>query len=386
MGTRNGTRVDGVPIAQATALAHDQVIGIGHTALRFTVQPTSSRASSVTKANEPIGAVPAPQSEEEEDTVLGADEMSVLYEFMTAAVKETDARALVARALDTLRSHLGASVAGFLSLDPDEPVPKVVQPSLARVDLHLSRQLTQAVGRAGRAVWLGGQPLVDSESIQGFADAVCVPLRPGETPLGAIHVYRAPGLFACHEVRFCEVLAGHLASMLDVLRVRSKLEAENVRLRTRSSAAEELIGGSPAMQVLRERIAKLAPRPFPVLVLGESGAGKELVALALHRQSPRREAPLVCGNCAALAPSLLESELFGDRRGGFSGADRDQAGYLQRADEGTLFLDEVGELSPECQAKLLRVIEGKGFRPVGAESEIQVNVRIVAATNRDLEA
>ena len=132
-------------------------------------------------------------------------------------------------------------------------MPKVVQPSLARVDLHLSRHLTQAVERAGRAVWLGGQPLVDSESIQGFADAVCVPLRPGETPLGAIHVYRAPGLFARHEVRFCEVLAGHLASMLDVLRVRSKLEAENVRLRTRSSAAEELIGGSPAMQVLRDK-------------------------------------------------------------------------------------------------------------------------------------
>jgi len=167
--------------------------------------------------------------------------------------------------------------------------------------------------------------------------------------------------------------------------VRRNLEAENSRLRSHSPIADELIGKGAAMQALRLKIQRLAPRPTTVLIVGESGAGKELVALALHEHSPRREAPLVSVNCAAMTPSLLESELFGHCRGAFSGADRDHAGYFQQADEGTLFLDGGGELSLECQAKLLRVIEGKGFRPVGAEAEIQADVRIIAATHRDLQ-
>ena len=140
------------------------------------------------------------------------------------------------------------------------------------------------------------------------------------------------------------------------------------------------------MQKLRQRIARLAVHPSTVLILGESGVGKELVAQALHNESPRRNGPLVGVNCAAIAPSLLESELFGHCKGAFSGADRDHPGLFQQADEGTLFLDEVGELSLESQAKLLRVIEGKGFRPVGGTAEIQVDVRTIAATHRDLQS
>jgi Nif-specific regulatory protein len=122
-----------------------------------------------------------------------------------------------------------------------------------------------------------------------------------------------------------------------------------------------------------------------VLINGESGSGKELVALALHRNSRRSGGPLVVVNCAAIAPTLLEAELFGYKKGAFSGADRDHPGLFQQADEGTLFLDEVGELSLECQAKLLRVIEGKSFRPVGATQDVKVDVRIIAATHRDLD-
>jgi DNA-binding NtrC family response regulator len=122
-----------------------------------------------------------------------------------------------------------------------------------------------------------------------------------------------------------------------------------------------------------------------VLVHGESGSGKELVALALHRNSRRADGPLVVVNCAAIAPSLLEAELFGYKKGAFTGADRDHPGLFQQADDGTLFLDEIGELSLDCQARLLRVIEGKAFRPVGATTDVKVDVRIVAATHRDLE-
>ena len=121
------------------------------------------------------------------------------------------------------------------------------------------------------------------------------------------------------------------------------------------------------------------------MIQGESGSGKELVAQALHRNGPRAEGPMVVVNCAAIAPTLLEAELFGYRQGAFSGADRDHPGLFEQADEGTLVLDEVGELSLESQAKLLRVIDGKAFRAVGGTRELKVDVRLVAATHRNLE-
>jgi two-component system response regulator HydG len=139
------------------------------------------------------------------------------------------------------------------------------------------------------------------------------------------------------------------------------------------------------VMTLRQQISRAAPQPFTVLIQGESGSGKELVAQALHRYSSRGDGPLVVTNCAAIAPTLLEAELFGYRKGAFSGADRDHPGLFEQADEGTLFLDEVGELSLECQAKLLRVIEGKAFRPVGGTRDVKVDVRVIAATHRDLE-
>src|SRR5262249_9578853 len=121
-----------------------------------------------------------------------------------------------------------------------------------------------------------------------------------------------------------------------------------------------------------------------VLVSGESGAGKELVALALHRQSPRADGPMVVVNCAAITPTLQEAELFGHCKGSFTGADCDRPGLFQQAHEGTLFLDEIGDLALECQAKLLRALETKRFRPVGSREEVVADVRIIAATNRDL--
>jgi Nif-specific regulatory protein len=122
------------------------------------------------------------------------------------------------------------------------------------------------------------------------------------------------------------------------------------------------------------------------LVRGESGAGKELVARALHRNSSRAERPLLCVNCAAIPAELMESQLFGHKAGSFTGADRDHSGYFQQADMGTLFLDEVGELTLEGQAKLLRILEGHPFLPVGATREVSVDVRVIAATNQDLQS
>jgi two-component system nitrogen regulation response regulator NtrX len=162
----------------------------------------------------------------------------------------------------------------------------------------------------------------------------------------------------------------------------SRLRAEN---RSLGQEPETLIGGAMAMRRLRETIEKAAPTNATVLVTGESGTGKELVARAVHRASSRRDRPLVQVNCAAIPEELIESELFGHEKGSFTGAVRKQMGKFVAADGGTIFLDEIGDMSARTQAKVLRVLQNGEVEPVGAERTVQVDVRVVAATNRNLE-
>src|SRR5215207_2417496 len=161
-----------------------------------------------------------------------------------------------------------------------------------------------------------------------------------------------------------------------------RLLSENSVLR---QEPDELIGTAPVMRRLRETIEKAAPTPATVLVTGESGTGKELVARAIHRQSPRRDRTLVQVNCAAIPDELIESELFGHEKGSFTGAVRRQTGKFVAADGGTIFLDEIGDMSARTQAKVLRVLQSGEVEPVGAEKTVQVDVRVVAATHRNLE-
>ena len=148
----------------------------------------------------------------------------------------------------------------------------------------------------------------------------------------------------------------------------------------------DLLGATPSMRRLMAQVARVATVQVPVLLIGESGTGKELVASALHEHGPRRDAPFVVVDCGALAPGIVMSELFGHERGAFTGADRTHIGAFERANGGTLFLDEVGELPPELQPQLLGALERRKFRRVGGQKEISVDVRVVAATNRDLRA
>jgi DNA-binding NtrC family response regulator len=164
-----------------------------------------------------------------------------------------------------------------------------------------------------------------------------------------------------------------------------ELRRENVRLR-RELAFGTIVGSSPRMQELIAQVEKVARADTTVLLTGESGTGKELVARALHFQGPRATRPFVAVNCGALVGNLLESELFGHVRGAFSGADRAKRGLFQAADGGTLFLDEIGELSTELQPKLLRALQEGEIKPVGGLGNLKVDVRLVAATNRDLAA
>jgi DNA-binding NtrC family response regulator len=154
----------------------------------------------------------------------------------------------------------------------------------------------------------------------------------------------------------------------------------------RHAAAKHFVAGSPAMQQVLEMAARVAPLDTTVLVYGESGTGKEFVVRLIHDQSPRAAAPFVSINCAALTETLLESELFGHVRGAFTGAVRDKAGLFEVAGAGTIFLDEIGEVAPTVQAKLLRALQEREIRRVGGERNIKINARVVAATNRDLRA
>ncbi|MFT7583510.1 MAG: DNA-binding NtrC family response regulator [Myxococcota bacterium] len=155
---------------------------------------------------------------------------------------------------------------------------------------------------------------------------------------------------------------------------------------TKTSAFPGIIGRAPAMQRLFREMERVAASDITVLIQGESGTGKELVSSAIHTHSGRNKGPFIALNCAAIPESLQESELFGHERGAFTGATSRRAGRFEQADKGTLFLDEVGELSPGLQAKLLRVVQERRFHRVGGDQELRTDVRLVAATHRDLEA
>jgi formate hydrogenlyase transcriptional activator len=180
-----------------------------------------------------------------------------------------------------------------------------------------------------------------------------------------------------------------LTDIEDRKRAEQKLQQENVALREeidKASMFEEIVGTSRSLKTVLSRIAKVAPTDSTVLITGETGTGKELIARAVHKRSQRSGCPFVSVNCAALPPTLVSSELFGHEKGAFTGATERRLGRFEMADGGTIFLDEVGELLPDTQAALLRVLQEREFERVGGGQPIQVDVRVIAATNRDLHA
>jgi transcriptional regulator with GAF, ATPase, and Fis domain len=205
---------------------------------------------------------------------------------------------------------------------------------------------------------------------------------------GALAAWFAPEEAANfeHHRDTLSAIATLAAAALETTREVERLQSVNTLLLERIAAGESgIVGESPAILKLLQMIARLAPQDTSVLILGESGTGKELVARALHRQSPRAPKPFVAINCAALTESLLESELFGHEKGAFTGAVAQKKGKLEMAEGGTVFLDEIGELALNLQAKLLRVLQQREFEHVGGTRTLQLDVRLVAATNRDLQ-
>jgi Nif-specific regulatory protein len=238
--------------------------------------------------------------------------------------------------------------------------------------------------------------LTDTASLEQLQarSVICAPIRAADSIFGVVHLYTTHGgrTLEVDDLEFTLAVADQFAIALDNLHKRQHLQAglelardEADTLRNQLEIESDLVGTSPSMQELQQSIGRIAQTDATVLIRGESGVGKELVSRAIHFSSDRRNGPFVCLNCAALSETLLESELFGHEKGSFTGAVNRKIGKFEQANRGTLFLDEVGEMSLPIQAKFLRVLEGHAFERVGGGTQINVDTRVVAATNRDLE-
>jgi Nif-specific regulatory protein len=227
----------------------------------------------------------------------------------------------------------------------------------------------------------------DSITSLGATSLICAPVVHNGKVLALIHLYCIDPhrSLSSDDLEFTVAVAKHVGIVLTQMQRQDSLEAENRELRDQLRVDSELVGDSSAVQEIHEQIARVAPTHATVLIRGESGAGKELVARAIHFSSDRRDGPFVCLNCAAITETLLESELFGHEKGAFTGATEKKVGKFEGAHQGTIFLDEIGEMAFGTQAKLLRILEGHPFERVGGSTPIRVDVRVVAATNQPLE-
>jgi len=236
--------------------------------------------------------------------------------------------------------------------------------------------------------------LRDSSGLIHATSVIAAPIKMNNRTIGLIHLYATSAKDGLRpsDLEFTLAVAETVGMALrtryreqKLVEDLSKTRTQIDQLRNQLGVESEIVGASPAMFRVHEQIGKAAPSRATVLVRGESGVGKELVARAVHFSSDRRGGPFVCLNCAALSESLLESELFGHEKGAFTGATDRKSGKFETADKGTLMLDEIGEMSQSIQAKFLRVLEGHPFERVGGSKAIKVDVRVIAATNRDLE-
>src|SRR5262249_53703371 len=208
-----------------------------------------------------------------------------------------------------------------------------------------------------------------------------------ERVLGLIHLYCSDPMRALNseDLEFTVAVAKQLGLATYNLQRQASLYLENQALRSQLRVESELVGASSAMKGIEAQTARVAGTNATVLIRGESGSGKELVARAIHYSSGRKDGPFICLNCAAITETLLESELFGHEKGAFTGATDKKVGKFEAAHQGTIFLDEIGEMAINTQSKLLRILEGHPFERVGGSTQIRVDVRVVAATNQPLE-
>jgi len=442
LGSANGTSVNGER-AQTKRLAVGDRIQIGQTRIEIGTLPADEKSPSDTQEVH-VG----PDDDPGLRTLSGVaadekDELHVFARITRELVRETDHDALLRLIVDSA-VRLFRAERGFLVLrrpgeDPtaretDDPMQLAVRVARSFDKADIAVPHTRLSLGIARKVWREGRPVLSvdagrDERFDGMKSVedlrlrsvLCLPIRVEERVEGVLYVDNRlqEGAFTRKDLELADLLANQaglallnarrMADLADKNRELSSSQRQVERLndllgrKVRDRDAElavvraelgrergrydytALVGASDSMRKVFQQLDRIVESELPVLVSGESGTGKELIARAIHFNGPRRDKPFVSENCAALPDTLLESELFGHARGAFTGAHRAKRGLLEAADGGTLFLDEIGDMSAEMQKKLLRVLQEGEFRPVGSDQRVNVNVRLVAASHRDLE-
>jgi Nif-specific regulatory protein len=376
--SHNGTFVNGQPV-KIQYLRDGDRIAVGECTFLFQTsrfEPAAPESSTALPSEALTVFTPNAPLAREASALLRVGEVARLTQALYLA-REDEKRIAAERALFRSLFELIPAGRGALFLVQEDGALAVLGECEAPAPLEIDSGVRERI-------------LVARETVTGSDDAgawLAAPLLSGETALGLAWLCgSASRRFLDSDFHLITAAAGIMALAIENARRVESLENENRRLRSEINPEHSMVGEGPQMQKVFRFIAKVAPGNSTVLIRGESGTGKELVARAIHRSSPRAEGPFQAINCAALAETLLESELFGYEKGAFTGAAAQRKGRLEAADGGTLFLDEVGELAPALQAKLLRVLQEHEFERVGGTKPIRVDIRLVAATNRDLEA
>lgn len=325
-------------------------------------------------------------------------EMSAELDVLTkigAAIADTESSEdLQKKFLSIILDFIPASRGAIILLDEDLTSPNSVcvldKSGNSSEPIHISRSITQTVLREKNAIIANdiaqtNFQAAESLLVNGINSVLCVPLMLGEIS-GLIYLDSRELAFKFENDNLQQMtaIANLIAAAMKNIRHLESLRLENESLQSRAKIETDMIGESDSMKQLSQFIGKVAPTDATVLIYGESGTGKELVARAVHKNSQRQDKPFIALNCAILNENLLESDLFGHEKGSFTGATIQRKGKIEIADGGTLFLDEIGELALPLQAKLLRVLQEREFERVGGTKPIKANVRLIAATNRDL--
>ncbi len=338
----------------------------------------------------------------------------LLYDLGCGFAARTDLKDLLPFIMEKCRDALNAEGASLLFLDRDRD--EFYFPFVSGSDYGATSKLANLrfpadQGVAGAAIINGRSLKVDdaqhdirhyhrADVTTGFVtrNLIATPLISPDGPVGVIEVINRRGqeAFSEDDVHFLEALAGSITIAIENARFYEQVKESEAKLRTQMGALRrdlarqdhfsEMVGSAPAMAEVFQLMEAAAGSSITVLIQGETGSGKELVARGIHKASARADGPFLAINCAAMPENLLESELFGHRRGSFTGALRDNPGLFRAATGGTVFLDEVGDMPLAMQAKLLRVLEEEEVVPVGESFPIKVDVRVLSATNRDLRA
>ncbi|MCL6506602.1 MAG: sigma 54-interacting transcriptional regulator [Bryobacteraceae bacterium] len=411
LGSRNGTFVNGVPVRERTLEPGDH-IRIGGSLFVFVVgEEVGTPEPEARVVEEELVARTIVQLRPQDSVYVQAAERAATLAPSERVVRDLSAlvgigrlltstvglEPLEARLLEALLEVIPAERAAIVLVGPD-PGDVVSEFQMTRdrerpPAMPVSRSMVRQVLAGGDAVLsnavraAAGFGSSDSDALGGERALLAVPLRVGDRVLGALYADAADPTARFDEghLQFLVAVAANAAMALDHALRLERLEQENRRLREEIRIEHNMVGESARMCEVYHFVAKVAPYEATVLIRGESGTGKELVARAIHDNGPRALKPFVAIHCAALTETLLESELFGHEKGAFTGAIAQKRGKIEMADGGTLFLDEVGEIPLSVQVKLLRVLQEREFERVGATRSLKVDVRFIAATNRDLE-